>query len=114
MQHFIRIYTEMPTIHNFCGIIPIFKPDFRITISSVKITANNNYKMVPNKIQTGLCIIYWKNVNLEGKKLRVEEPACDTKQNGKKTLCGCRNSSDYTNLWPLLKPIEGWKILCMK
>ena len=24
----------------------------------------------------------------------------------------CRNSSGYTNLWPLLKPIEGRKILC--
>ena len=31
-----------------------------------------------------------------------------------KTSCGCRNSSDYTNIWPLMKPIEGRKILCMK
>ena len=27
---------------------------------------------------------------------------------------GCRNSSYYTNLWPLLKPIQGRKIVCMK
>ena len=31
-----------------------------------------------------------------------------------KMLCGRRNLSDYTNLWPLLKPIEVWKILFMK
>ena len=30
------------------------------------------------------------------------------------SLCECRNSSDYTNLWPLLKLIEGQKIVCMK
>ena len=31
-----------------------------------------------------------------------------------KTSCGCRISSENTNLWPVLKPIEGRKILCMK
>ena len=35
---------------NFCGIIPIFKADFCIAISNVNITANNRYKMVPDKI----------------------------------------------------------------
>ena len=35
---------------DFCGIIQIFKADFRITILNVKITANNDFKMVPNKI----------------------------------------------------------------
>ena len=35
---------------DFCGIIPIFKANFRITISNVKIAANNNLKMVPDKI----------------------------------------------------------------
>ena len=35
---------------DFCGIIPIFKADFRIMISNFKITANNNSKMVPDKI----------------------------------------------------------------
>ena len=37
-------------------------------------------------------------------------------QNGfpqQKTSCGCRNSSDYTNLWPILKPIGSWRIVCM-
>ena len=36
-------FTEMPTI-------PIFKANFRITNSNVKITAHNHFKMVPNKI----------------------------------------------------------------
>ena len=30
-------------------------------------------------------------------------------QNGfpqQKKTCGCRNSLDYTNLWPILKPID--------
>ena len=35
---------------NYCGIILIFKAYFRIRISNVKISANNNLKMVPNKI----------------------------------------------------------------
>ena len=35
---------------DFCGIMPIFKANFRIRISDVKITANNNFKMVPDKI----------------------------------------------------------------
>ena len=98
-------------------------------ISNFKITANNDFKMVSenlrgggksylytdytlspvtNKIQTGLCVIHWKNVTTAGKKLSVREPACDTKQSG------CRNSSGNTNLWPLLKPIESRKIVCMK
>ena len=38
---------------DFCEIVPIFKADFRITILNAKITANNNFKMVPDKI-TGL------------------------------------------------------------
>ena len=70
---------------DFYGIILIFKADFRITISNMKIKANNNFKMVPdqitgliptstpvipdNIIQTGLCVIYWKNVTLAGKKV---------------------------------------------
>ena len=33
---------------NFSGIIPIFKADFCITITNVK--ANNDFKMVPDKI----------------------------------------------------------------
>ena len=28
---------------------------------------------------------------------------------GKIMLCGCRNSADYTNFWP----IEDWRILCL-
>ena len=35
---------------DFCGIILIFKADFRITILNVKITANNKFKMVQDKI----------------------------------------------------------------
>ena len=81
---------------DFCGIIRIFKSDFRITISDIKIPANNDFKSVPDKIkevappctpmwrklylftgskiglfpfknQTGLCIVYWKKHNLVGK-----------------------------------------------
>ena len=36
---------------DFCVIIPIFKADFSITISDVKILANNDFKMVPDKIK---------------------------------------------------------------
>ena len=35
---------------DFCGILLIFKADFRITILTVKITAKNDLKMVPDKI----------------------------------------------------------------
>ena len=47
-----RTWTEMPTIHIFFGIVPIFKADFCITIANVKITcmANINSKMVPDKM----------------------------------------------------------------
>ena len=73
---------------DFCGIIPIFKANFRIMISNFKIMANNNLKMVPDKIRglllpldllyliTGskikyrLVCAYWKKVNtLAGKKV---------------------------------------------
>ena len=40
---------EMPTIPIFVESYN-FKANFRITISNVKITANNNFKMVPDKI----------------------------------------------------------------
>ena len=74
---------EMPTIHIFAES-PIFKADFCITISNIKITANNDFKMVPDKItwvtpnlwlylitgskikQTGLCVIYWKTGYFSG------------------------------------------------
>ena len=36
---------------DFCGIIPFFKANFRITISVVKIPQNNDFKMVPDKIK---------------------------------------------------------------
>ena len=35
---------------DFYGTIPIFKADSRIMISNVKITANKDFKMVPDKI----------------------------------------------------------------
>ena len=41
--------------HDFCEIILIFKADFRIMISNVKITANDDFKMVPDKI-TGVTL----------------------------------------------------------
>ena len=85
---------------NFCRIVPIFKSDFRITNSDIKIGANKDFKTVPDKIkevappctsmwrnlylftgsktgsipfknQTGLCIVYWKNITIAGKKLQV-------------------------------------------
>ena len=40
----------MPTIPIFAESKTIFKADFRITISDVKITANNNFNEVPDKI----------------------------------------------------------------
>ena len=40
---------EMPTIPIFAES-SIFKVRFHITISNVKITANNDFKMVPDKI----------------------------------------------------------------
>ena len=39
----------MPTILIFCGIIPIFKYDFRIKILDIKILANNDYETVKIK-----------------------------------------------------------------
>ena len=42
-------------LFDFCQIIPIFKADFLIAISNIKITANDNFKMVPNKI-TGVAL----------------------------------------------------------
>ena len=36
---------------DFCGIIPIFKSDFRITIPDIKIPANNDFKTVPDEIK---------------------------------------------------------------
>ena len=38
---------------DFCGIIPFFMADFRITILDVKIPQNNDFisKMVPDKIK---------------------------------------------------------------
>ena len=41
---------EMPTIPIFAESYLFFKADFRITILNVKITANNDLKMVPDKI----------------------------------------------------------------
>ena len=39
----------------FCGIILIFNADFHITISNVKIMANDYFKMVPDK-KTGVTL----------------------------------------------------------
>ena len=50
MQSFMKIKTRDANHSDFYGIIPIFKANFRITISNVKITTNNNFKMVPDKI----------------------------------------------------------------
>ena len=40
---YIMAHSEMPTI-------PIFKADIRVMILKVKITANNDFRKVPNKI----------------------------------------------------------------
>ena len=34
---------------DFCGIIPVFKADFRIMILDIKILTNNDFDMVPDK-----------------------------------------------------------------
>ena len=51
---------------DFCGIIPIFKAKFSITISEVKIPANNYFKMVPDKIKevTSTCTPIWRKLLL--------------------------------------------------
>ena len=36
---------------DFCGIVPIFKANFLILISAVKIPANNNFNKLPDKIK---------------------------------------------------------------
>ena len=36
-------YPEMPTIPIFCGILPFFKADFRITTLDIKIPQNNDF-----------------------------------------------------------------------
>ena len=36
--------------YDFCGIIPFYKVNFRITISDIKIPQNKSFKMVPDKI----------------------------------------------------------------
>ena len=35
----------------FCGIIPIFKSDFHIRISDIKVLANNDFQPLPDKIK---------------------------------------------------------------
>ena len=46
----------------------------------------------------------------KGKKLRVREPTCHKNQNGfpcKKSCVMEKFVTDYSGLWPILKPIEG-------
>ena len=45
------LYSRDANHSDFCGIVPIFNANFRITISDVKIPANNDFKMVPDKIK---------------------------------------------------------------
>ena len=45
------IYIKDANHSHFCGILLFFKADFRITISDVEIPANNDFKMVPDKIK---------------------------------------------------------------
>ena len=49
---------------DFCGIITIFKANFRIKISDVKIPANNDFKMVPDKIKevASACTQIWRKL----------------------------------------------------
>ena len=51
---------------DFCGIIPIFRADFHITISDAKILANNDYKILQDKIKevTSTCTPIWIPVNI--------------------------------------------------
>ena len=51
---------------DFCGFIPIFKSDFRIMISDIKILANNNFKMVRDKIKEVAppCTPMWRKLYL--------------------------------------------------
>ena len=63
----------------FCIIIQIFKADFCIMISDVIILANNDFKMVPDKIKkvTSTCTPIWKNYYLgahhSGKSAMIRE-----------------------------------------
>ena len=45
-----HILSLFPNHSDFCGMIPIIKANFRSTIVIVKITANTDFKMVPDKI----------------------------------------------------------------
>ena len=64
--YFLNVFIQLSVTDNcpicrdanhsdFCGNILIFKADFRITFSNVKITANDDFKMVPDKI-TGVTL----------------------------------------------------------
>ena len=45
-----HLYAELPTLLIFAESYRFLKADFHITIWKVKITANNDFKMVPDKI----------------------------------------------------------------
>ena len=55
MKSLFSVVSRDANHSDFCRIILIFKAGFRITILNVKITANNNFKMVPDKI-TGVTL----------------------------------------------------------
>ena len=50
MKKYNECFIMKLTFDDFCGIIPIFKANFCISISEVKIRANNDFNMVADKI----------------------------------------------------------------
>ena len=71
LHYLIISITRDANYSGFCGIIPIFKANFRITISNVKITANNNLKMVPDQI-TGVTPTSTPVIPITGSKLKTD------------------------------------------
>ena len=117
--------------------ILIFVESYRFSrpISDVKILANNDFNKVPDKtkdVSPTATLIYlitgckmFVHCLLEKRyfSLQTMDKSCKSENlsvihskwiPSAKKSCGCRNSSDYTNFWLLLKPIESRRIVCMK
>ena len=84
-------------------------------IKGVNPSATLIYIITGSKIKkTGLCIVYWKNVTLAGKHCESENLSVIHSNwipPAKSHVAA--ETLDYTNLWPILKPIGSQRIVCM-
>ena len=66
LEHLPYILCRDANHSDLCRIIPIFKANFRSTISDIKIPANNDFKMAPDKIKevTSTCTLIWRKLQL--------------------------------------------------